>query len=209
MANEVEIRFRITNEKTTPQAATPTGSSVPSAVARTLQTPQEFSQRERDVEEKLQKMEHHHSALEKFEHRIEHKMKHLGAKLVAMAAVEEIGGALGIENSFVGRLGEHAIEGAMMGGPVMAAMKSLTCIVHELISQVKGHGEEVKRLRELQIKKEEKAQDDMLSLRYETNEKLRKQQEETEEAVRAYHQRALDYSLNAVKYITTPYTGVG
>src|SRR5689334_16846950 len=121
MGNEVEIRFKVVDEKTTPAAGSPQAPTVPTSSLR----PSEYSQRERDSERRINDAVELENRFERFEHRLQHRMRHLGARLIASSAVDEIGGIVGAENSFVSRLGESAIDGALMGGATGAAVRSV------------------------------------------------------------------------------------
>lgn len=203
--NEVEIRFRVIDEKTTPAASGPSVSPVSPAQLQ----PQNYSQRERDSERVINDSVEIDRRFERFEQRLQYSMRRMGARLIASTLAEEIGGIAGVENSFVTRLGASAINGAIIGGAPGAAVRSLMTVVHELINQVKQQGEDVKRLRELQAKRDQENADKFLEFRFQIGEQARTQAEDNQQKIEEFNQHVKDYMENAVRYITVPYTGRG
>lgn len=201
--NEVEIRFRIEEEKAA--SAVAQGKSATPAES----TPQALSQRERDESRKSHETREAHSKWERVEHRIEHKMRHIGARLIAAQLVEEGADILGIGNSFVTRLGEHAIEGFMMAGPTGAAIKSIGAIVHQLAEIVKGHSEEQKKARERLAQQDEEIKNFTIELHAEQNKRADELAEKNREEIEKFEGRVRDEVLNSVRYITVPYLGRG
>lgn len=207
--NEVEIRFRVVDEKSTPSASSSPAPSSAAAPPIAVLRPAEYAQKERDAARRTEDTLELERRFEKFEHRLQHRMKHLAARLIASSAVDEIGGIVGVENSFVARLGESAIDGALIGGASGAAIRSVLTIVHELINQVKQNGDDVKRLRELGIQREQVAQDKFVDYRIELGQRVKQQEEDNRQALEDFNQRVRDYLANAVRYISVPYTGRG
>lgn len=204
--NEVEIRFRVTEDK----SSAPAAATTPNKATLTATTaPNSLTQNERDQERRAHKVHEAHSQMERFEHRIEHKLKHIGSRLVAAQLVEEGADLLGIGHSFTTRLGEHAIEGFMMGGVQGAALKSVMAIVHQLAEIIKGHGEDLKKIRERAVERENEEKDRAIELRQETRTKQSEMEEQLREALIEFDTRVRTEILNVQRYVTVPYLGRG
>lgn len=202
--NEVEIRFHIEQDAKTAPAAALSKSASPAETR-----PQEMTQKERDVERKMEHVTHTHSKWERVEHRIEHKMRHIGSRLIAAQLVEEGADVLGIGHSFASRIGEHAIEGFMMAGPTGAALKTVGAIVHQLAEIVKAHSEELKRAKLILQQQEERSRQDFQDFRIELQRRALELADETRKQLDAEREHFNDYIANAYRFINVPYLGRG
>lgn len=188
--NTVEIRFHIVEDKDVGEKRL-----------------QDLTQSERDQESKLQKLQETHSKFERMEHRLEHRIKHMAARMIGAGAAQEIGGMLGTQNSFLGRMGESAIEGSIMGGAPGAAFRMSLTLIHGLIDTVKNQGEEIRRIREEQRKKDEEDFKRFLDFAHDINEQAQRQRDELEEEKSRFAREYKDYMMNAERWVALPYAG--
>jgi hypothetical protein len=90
--------------------------------------------------------------LSRLERRLTRRLTRAAVRFGAGYAVGEISEYLGLEGTLLGRLGTSAITGLVMGGPTVAIVTVVMQTVAEVVSIVKSHADELKRIKAAEIK---------------------------------------------------------
>jgi hypothetical protein len=97
------------------------------------------------------------SDLERFENRLTRRMSKFGIRATAGLAIGGISEVIGMQDNFFSRMGTSAIMGMAFGGPPAAAMSVIMQSVGEAMSKLREHWESIMQIRKTVLALEEVA----------------------------------------------------
>lgn len=162
---------------------------------------QDVDQKAKTSQQRIKKVLDDAKNLERLENRLEYRMRRIGARFLATMGVEELSGALGIQDHFVGRMGESVAEGFMMGGPQGAMFRATITLLHEGLNQIKEIWEQSKRTAEKQKELDEKFLDFLQEQRAHEVDRQEAEEQRMKQLEEELFRKSLDITQNTMKYV--------